>query len=128
MENSFIAIETEKSPEIIGDIEKGTLSIVGKSLPEDARSFFSPFQNWLGEFYKSKADILQVSIELEYYNTVSSKVLVNMMREMKTLQLSRKIQIEWRYDQDDIEMEETGNDFRKLVGDILVMTPIELKS
>ncbi len=128
MENSFFAPETEKSPEIKGDIEKGTLSIIGKSLPEDARSFFSPFQNWLEEFYKSKADILKVSIELEYYNTVSSKVLINMMREMKTLQHSRKIQIEWRYDQDDFEMEETGNDFRKLVGDVLVMTPIELKS
>ncbi|MFT4600081.1 MAG: hypothetical protein ACI857_000251 [Arenicella sp.] len=126
MENTFKMIASPKSPEINGDIEKGTLSIKGKSLPEDAKALYSEFKNWLDQFYKSEAPEINVSIELEYYNTVSSKLLLAILNELNNLKAKRKIEVEWRYDKDDIEMEETGDDFKKLVGDMIVLKPLEM--
>ena len=127
MENSYFTPASSKSPEIIGNVLEGKLSIKGKSLPENARDFYGPFKEWLVAFYASPCEILTVTIELEYYNTVSSKVLLTLMRELKTLKSSKEIKIEWRYEKDDYEMEEAGLDFKNLVGDTLVMTAITLK-
>ena len=123
MENSYKSLATSKTPEIIGDIEKGTLSIKGKSLPENAREFYGPFKKWLADFYASSPNQLFITFELEYYNTVSSKVILTLMRELKALN-GKEIRIEWRYEKDDYEMEEAGRDYQELVGDMLSMISI----
>ena len=122
--NCFVGMP---APEIIGDIQKGTLSIKGKSLPEDARSFFTPFNKWLIGFLKTEADSLSVSLELEYYNTVSSKVIHTLMCDLRDLKSTKEIKIEWGFEKDDFEMEEAGLGFQELVGDILVMKPIQIQ-
>ena len=45
--NQFLLEGTEKIPRIEGNIERGTLSIVGKSIPEDALELYFPFHEWL---------------------------------------------------------------------------------
>ncbi len=126
MKNIYAVKATPKSPKIQGDIEKGTLHIEGKSLPEDARAFYSPFKEWLEAFYKSDATEIFVSFEFEYYNTVSSKLIWTMLQELKNISANKKVSVEWRYEKDDIEMEETGQDFKRLVGDMITLKPLEV--
>lgn len=116
---------TFKTPLIEGDIEKGTFKLIGKSLPEDARAFFQPIRKWLADFYQSPAENLEVTIQLEYYNTASSKFLVNMLLQLEKLKEQKKITINWLYDEDDIEMQETGEDFQNLIGEMVVLKAIQ---
>ncbi len=113
--------ESFKTPEIKGDAQLGQLSLKGRSLPEDAKTFYQPFKKWLQELYSSPSDSIDVVIELEYYNTASSKLIVNMLLSLEKLQSSKKVSVLWLYDEDDIEMEETGQDFKNLIGEMIVI-------
>lgn len=124
MNNEYKVEETFKTPFIHGNIEEGFFHIKGKSLPEDAKSFYLPFRTWLQDFYNSNAKNIKAIIELEYYNTATSKVIINLLLKLNELKESKNVLIEWRYEEDDIEMEETGLDFQNLIGDILIMKPI----
>jgi len=125
MNNEYKVEETFKTPSINGDISKGFFHIKGKSLPEDAKTFYLPFRTWLQAFYDSASPNIHAVIELEYYNTATSKVIINLLFKLNELKATKNVQIEWRYEEDDIEMEETGLDFQNLLGDVLIMKPIK---
>jgi hypothetical protein len=124
--SKFLIEQSNRTPNIEGDSEEGTLFIKGKSLPEDARSFYLPFAEWLEELYETKSDTIKVSIELEYYNTSTSKMLMNLLMKLESLKATKKIEVDWRFDEDDLDMEETGHDFQKIIGDVLTMTPLKI--
>ena len=124
MENNYFVEETFKTPRIKGDISAGVVEIVGKSLPEDAKSFYRPFREWFQKFYTSDIENIRAIIQLEYYNTATSKVLINILLKLNELKEHKNVTIEWRYDEDDLEMEETGMDFKNLIGDIFIMNAV----
>lgn len=119
--STFFIEETFKTPKIAGDSEKGELLLAGRSLPEDAKAFYQPFKEWLQELYISPSNSIEVTIELEYYNTASSKLIVNMLLNLEKLQTKKKVVINWLHDEDDIEMQETGQDFKNLIGEIIII-------
>lgn len=119
--NNYIIEETQKTPAIKGDIEKGKLEIVGKSFPEFAKEFFEPFQQWLNEFYTKSPDSVEITIDLEYYNTSSSNFLHNIMVSLRDLSLKKTVSVIWKYEEDDIDMEETGLAYKKMLGDSLAL-------
>ncbi len=115
----LIIDETEKTPIINGDISKGTFSIKGKSLPENAREFYNPVLDWLKDFYQSPSSKIQVDIDLEYFNTASSGVIFKILREIQKMASTREVKIYWHYEEDDIEIEEVGLEFQSALGDIV---------
>lgn len=119
--SKYFVEESFKTPEISGDSDLGILKLSGRSLPEDAKSFYQPFKEWLQELYASPSESIDVSIELEYYNTASSKLIVNMLLSLEKLQSTKKVSVLWLHDEDDIEMEETGQDFKNLIGDMITI-------
>ena len=119
----FYVKQTHRTPEIKGSVNKGELSIKGRSLPEDAKDFYLPFKKWLSFFLKSNAEKLLVKLELEYFNTATSKVLVDMMMNLDKLRDSKDIKVMWIYDEDDLEMEEVGGDFKLLLGELVQLQP-----
>ena len=119
--NDFFVEETHRTPRIEGSVQKGTLSISGKSLPEDAKDFYLPFKEWLIKFFESPSPKLSVIIELEYFNTATSKVLVDMMINFEKLRDQKEIEVVWIYDEDDLEMQEVGGDFKLLLGDLITL-------
>ena len=123
--NTYKVDETFKTPAIIGNVEEGTLLMKGRSLPENAKSFYMPFREWLLHYYSSPAKKLVVIIQLEYYNTATSKLLVNLLLKLEKLKDKKEVVVEWRYDEDDLEMEETGLDFKNLIGDMILMKPVD---
>lgn len=121
--NEYYTAATDKTPEIKGNIQEGTLRIVGKSLPENAQLFFTSFKEWLGEFYKSKTTSIKVDFDLEYYNTSSSSMIIDILKNLKELQNSKSIEIKWLYEEDDLEMREIGEDFQDIIGEIVLLIP-----
>jgi len=62
---------TSKTPEIDLDVEKGILSISGKSIPENASSFYEPVYKWAELYVKSPARSTNLKLNVVYFNTAS---------------------------------------------------------
>jgi hypothetical protein len=109
MEKIHIAAQ-EDTPEVIIDPAGRRLSIAGRSLPEDVALFYQPVLNWLNE---APEGALVIEVKLEYFNTASSKILLDifMLAEDKFAETK----IVWHYDQDDDDMKEAGEEYQDLV-------------
>lgn len=110
---------TEKTPEIMGNIKNGTLTIAGRSYMEDAQMFFNPLRTWLEDFYRTDSKSITVIIDLEFMNTSTGMVLVGMLKELSNLSKVKTVNVYWRYDVDDLDMLEVGKDFKFFIGDII---------
>lgn len=121
--NTIHITATNKTPQISGNIDEGTLSIVGKSLPENPREFYKPFSEWLKDFNDSTSNKIEVNLDIEYFNTSTSNMLVELFRQLSEMSSTREVSVNWKYEEDDVDMEDVGNDFKVMVGDIVNLVP-----
>ena len=100
---------TESTPEITFDPECGKLVIRGRSIPENATHFYYPILDWLNEYVEHPHDVTQLDLYLEYLNSISHKMLIEIFNRAQRLHDdNQKIQVNWFYDQDDDQMLEEG--------------------
>ena len=115
-----IVIEpTHKTPEVKTDWERGRFFIRGKSIPEDSRDFFRPLKDWLTTYLESKPESLSAEIDLEYFNTSTSIVLLDIFKKISQHRERMNVQIIWYYEKEDLDMEEVGQDYQSMLGDII---------
>ena len=126
--SDFYRKETHRTPLIKGSIQDGKIKIIGRSLPEDAKEFFLPFRDWLLELFVSDTKEINVYLQIEYFNTATSKIIIDMLLSLEKLKVNKKVTVTWAYDEDDIEMAETGQDFVSLLGDMVILEPKPFKS
>jgi hypothetical protein len=69
---------TSKTPQIHFDGNKGYFSISGKSYPENVKAFYGRFIDYLKEYKKNPADETILEFEWLYYNTSTSKVIIEL--------------------------------------------------
>ncbi len=109
---------TKKTPMVLFDHEKGFFHIKGRSIPENTYEFYSDLMNWLDD-YSAEPEIDNIfRFELEYFNTSSSKFLLEIFKKLKSLTTSKKrcsLLVQWYYEDGDEEMMETGKDFMELL-------------
>jgi hypothetical protein len=105
---------TEDSPEILFDKSTGQLTITGKSLPEDAFGFYQSAIEWLSDYIKSPQQLTQVTFNLEYFNTASSKQIFKLISLLKDLSKTHPVKITWHFDKGDKDMQSSGERFSKL--------------
>lgn len=115
--------KTTKTPRIIGDTALGNLSISGKSLPENAREFYEPLMLWFSELEKDHPENITIDLDYEYYNTSSSSILFKVLDSLRKLSSKSNMKVTWHYEEDDLEMEEIGQDFQNVMGDIFILKP-----
>ena len=108
---------TPKTPTITMNAESGVIDIKGRSIPENSIEFYKPIVDWLEEYAKTPASKTVVNVQLEYFNTSSSKCLLDVFRRLETINLSGKssVKVSWFYDVDDEDMMEAGEDYSALV-------------
>lgn len=113
-----IVIEgTEDTPGLILDPAKQILSISGRSLPEDVTVFYQPVFEWLEQLKNQLSGDLTVEIKLEYFNTASSKILLDifmLLEDMCDGEKSRA-RVNWHYDENDEDMLEAGEEYKEIV-------------
>jgi len=114
--DNLIIEGTGKTPDIRFNAS-GAIEIGGKSIPENSIGFYQPLYNWIDEYVRNAADNTDVKISLEYFNTSSSKCLLDILRKLEALQKSgkSKVNISWYYEADDEDMMEAGQDYDSLV-------------
>lgn len=107
---------TEDTPNVILDANAGVFEISGRSLPEDVTSFFNPILAWLDEYGKSATSKIVFNFKLSYFNTASSKLLLDILMKLEDFQSQGKeVLIKWHYPSDDEDMEEAGQEYADIV-------------
>ena len=122
MENQINIQATEVLPHILFDKSKGELLIEGRSMPEDAYSFFEPILDWLEEYIQAPAENTICTINLDYFNSGSVKQVFTILCMLEDiLETSQKVSVNWTYEKGDELMQSKGIEFNKFLDiDILV--------
>lgn len=126
--NSFYLEPTPKTPKISFNVEDGSFEISGRSIPENSIEFYKPVLEWLDEYVTASNGETNLDVKLEYFNTSSSKCLVEIFRRLEKLKKEGKdAAISWYYEQEDEDMQESGEDFREIIKLPIKMIKVEDK-
>lgn len=107
---------TQETPEILLDSSKGIFELSGKSLPEDVKEFYNPILKWFDEYSKSPNKQTIVKIKMDYFNTASSKMILELFEVVQKVHASgNETIIEWYYQEDDEDMQDAGQDYSDLI-------------
>ncbi len=108
---------TNKTPYIKFDPESGELIMKGRSIPENAVEFYKPLVDWLNEYAKNPKDKTTVKIQLEYFNTSSSKCILDVFKKLEEIHKKegKEVVINWYYEEDDEDMLEAGEDYQSIL-------------
>ncbi len=108
---------TKQTPEIDFDAASGILKISGRSIPENTFEFFNPVLLWLDSYAAEAPEKVIAKINLEYFNTSSSKYILEVLKRLKNiLHDGKDVLVQWYYEEDDEEMMETGEDYEDVSG------------
>jgi hypothetical protein len=116
MSEDLLIKATEDTPEINFNRQQGILKISGRSLPEDAFSFYEPIHQWLKQYTLQEPDKTECTFNLEYFNTASAKQIFKIIQSLCDLSKSHHVQVIWQYDEGDKDMSASGLRFSKLCG------------
>lgn len=116
---------TEKTPAVSVDGGQGLFTITGCSIPENADRFYSPLQDLVERYAQAPAVRTVLHVELSYFNSSSSKYLLDLMKLLADVHASGRsnVTVEWWYAKDDLDMKEAGEDYRSLLD-----LPVKLKA
>lgn len=125
MENLVIE-GTPKTPTIKFNSEEGKLLIQGRSIPENSIEFYKPLVDALESYATEPKDSTKVDIVLEYFNTSSSKCILDVFKKLENINSSNNgVTINWHYEEDDEDMLEAGEDYQAIINIPFKMVEIE---
>lgn len=114
MDNIFIKKELS-TPKVVLDAQKGLILFEGKSRPEDPDAFFVPITDWLLEYVKNPKQKTVVDFKFSYFNTSSSKKLIEILMILDIAFVAGKeLEINWYFKAIDEDMQEDGEMFDEL--------------
>jgi len=107
---------TDDTPSIVLDKDNEIFEISGRSLPEDVSTFYEPILNWLDEYAGDPNSKTVFSFKLVYFNTASSKLLLDILMKLEDLyENGNDVLIKWYYPEDDEDMQEAGEEYADIV-------------
>ena len=119
--DDFFLEATPKTPRLQFSRETGEFEISGRSIPENSIEFYKPVINWLDNYLSNPNQRTILVIKLEYFNTSSSKCLVEILRRLESLNDQSIVSVKWCYEEEDEDMQESGEDFKEII-----KVPIEM--
>tara|TARA_R110002049_G_scaffold302495_2_gene495419 strand:- start:4261 stop:4641 length:381 start_codon:yes stop_codon:yes gene_type:complete len=117
---------TPKTPTIEFSAKDGKLLIKGRSIPENSIEFYKPLVDKLEEYIASPQQSTEVKIQLEYFNTSSSKCILDVFKKLEKINSNgSETVIKWYYEEDDEDMLEAGEDYQAIIN--IPFTMIEMQ-
>jgi len=105
-----------KTPTVKFDANEGIIEIKGRSIPENSIEFYKPLVDWLEEYKKDPLSMTKVNIQLEYFNTSSSKCILDVFKKLEAIHKAKhNVEVNWYYEEDDEDMLEAGEDYESII-------------
>ena len=82
----------------------GELLIKGRSIPENSIEFYKPIIEWISNYSENPKENTLVNIQLEYFNTSSSKCILDVFKKLESISDS-SVSVKWYYEEDDEDNE-----------------------
>lgn len=115
MENLIIE-GTTKTPSVNFDRTTAIMTIKGRSIPENSIDFYKPIVDWLDAYAANPEQKTVLNMQLEYFNTSSSKCILDVFKKLENIKKSGKdVQVHWHYEEDDEDMLEAGEDYDAII-------------
>lgn len=107
---------TPKTPAVRFDSKQGIVEIKGRSIPENSTEFYKPMVDWLEQYALNPAPKSVVNINLEYFNTSSSKCILDIFKKLEAIHKAKnEVVVNWYYEEDDEDMLEAGEDYESII-------------
>lgn len=121
---------TQTTPKVSLDSTSNKFEISGESRPENVSKFYAPIIKWFNQYdsvlffqknqYGKSQEVI-LKFQLDYFNSTSAKFILDIFLQVEKMNKEGyKTEIHWHYDQRDIDMKESGEEFAKLVPDLPV--------
>lgn len=115
-----------KTPTINFDEGSGVLEVKGRSIPENSVEFYKPLNEWVEEYGKSPKPETVFDVKLEYFNTSSSKCILDLFKLLESLNGNgTEVKVNWYFEEDDEDMEEAGEDYQAIINLPFKMIEVE---
>lgn len=114
---------TPKTPSVKFSVADGNLEIKGRSIPENSLDFYKPLIDWVDSYKEKSGAEVNLHVQLEYFNTSSSKCLLDLFKRLEGYK--NKVTIHWYYEQDDEDMLEAGEDYEAIISLPFKMIEVE---
>ena len=99
------------------------LLLKGRSIPENSIEFYKPLINWTENYSASAPSKTVLNVQLEYFNTSSSKCLLDIFKKLE--RIDNPVTINWYYEEDDEDMLEAGEDYDAIIDITFKMIEVE---
>lgn len=111
MDNLYLPA-TQYTPEITLD-GSGSISMSGKSYPENTFEFYKPVMEWLEHYFETSENAkTTVNMEIIYFNSSSSKLFFDFFDLLEEASANGKeVEVNWLYDEENESALEAGEDF-----------------
>lgn len=103
------------TPKVELNKNSGIFEIKGRCFPEDATHFYSPILDWIKSYSLTPNPVTDFHIQLEYFNTSSSKQLYKLFVMLKEISDKTQLKIHWHYNNSDTDMLASGDRYSKLL-------------
>lgn len=110
---------TEKTPLMMFDPSGPSFTMIGISVPDNAKEFYDPVLLWVEEYVSNKKEesitykyssLLTVNIDLDYFSIQSASMILKMIKQFDIL---KNIVLNWYFDDEDTK--EIGQNFSSMV-------------
>jgi hypothetical protein len=107
-DNEIHILRTNQTPEYIFN-HKGDIRIQGRGLYCDKPELSDQILSWIDDYLNNPAKVTNVTIAFEYLNSLSTFVLILIIRKLSRIMLqSKKLVIRWYYEGDDENILDRG--------------------
>lgn len=111
-----LASQSVKTPAVTFDPSAQVLRIIGKSYPEDLYAFWQPVIDRVNVLMAKQGETFSFDFELTYHNSGSARVIINFIKEAERIAQTngKRISVIWRFDPEDEQSMEQGEDYQDL--------------
>lgn len=104
-------------PNVKMEVSTGVCEISGESYLEDTDEFYNTIIKWIEQYRTEIKKAITFNFRLTYFNTSSSRGILNVLRTLKDYEDSgTSVEINWYYPDDDDSIAEEAEDYMVSTG------------
>lgn len=112
----MIIPSTKSTPKVTFNFDEKSLEFIGILCPENPTLFFTPILNELKKYIMENSS-LKFKIQLDYFNSGSSKCLLTLFKTISEVEhLKKHSSVHWVTETNDEDLIEAGKLFEEITG------------